>query len=936
MAEQILIEFITDSSQLAPAVDQLEQMGKVEKSTAEAFKATNKEAERQAKILNQVAAAEKNLTDKSQPLKKTLVDINSAVKGMSASFQKEFQKGVQEALQEAGVEAKEFEKALEQVGGETTSLKSQLREMIAQLSQMKVEGKDNTEQYKQLAQQAGRLKDAIADANQEVKNFGSDTGTIDGIISLAGGIAGGFAVAQGATALFGDESEELQKVLLRVNAAMAILQGLQQIQTVLQKESAAATLANTIVTRAQTVAQIAYNFVVGSSVGVLKAFRIALAATGVGLFIILIYELVQALKNSNDNLEETNNLLEYQKNLLDAVNDSINNNIDLETARANAAGAAQSEIVKIQGRGLVAQRKALIEQNEILAEQRAGLKPTTEAWANLNKQIFENNRAISSIDNSIEIKALELQQQVAEERKKAAEDAKKAAEDAAQQAKELRASQFADFKAKIEQEVLAAKDGSEEQLNARKRLALAQLQIDLNNEKLTENQRKLLIKEFFAERLKLEREFGKNREKFILENILSDLNAELQALELSNERRLELTESTINLQAEMEITSAEGNAAKITEINAKRDKAIRDARLSSIQEVLNYELSLSAATNGPRQRRLKQLTDDATAEKSLRILAVNEIEKIDSEAITKRINALNTERQQGLISQNDYNLQYAQLVDQQTQVWEDASKKRDDITKQSNELAKQKAIELTQTILDAASQVVSVLDSLYQLQADKENQALDSQKAKLKELQEAGAITEKEATTRQKKIEAEERRIRRLQAEREKRIAVFNAALAVPQAVLKGLTTGGPILAAVYGALAAAQLAITAARPIPKFGKGKKDKYQGFGEVGETGSELVQSNGRMYVATKPQIVWLGKDDKVYNPQETAAMISKPGMNTERILTIPAKTNGISINYKKLGEEVGKHTSTTVYVDGVKEQLFKAKQFEQWLTKRRSF
>lgn len=938
MAEVVLIEFISDVTKLKPSTEILEEQGKITKQNGEEFKKTNAEILKQSKALEQIGAINKKIEESGKVTKKNLSDLAKVIKQQSGDFQKQIQRGVVDALHEAGVSVEEFSEALE--GAVSPTVKQRLKELVAELAEMKAAGQDNTEQYRLLAKEAGGLKDAIGDANQEVKNFGSDTGTIDGVISLAQGLTGGFAVAQGAVALFGDESEELQKTLLRVNAVMAILQGLQQVQILLQKESAAATFANTLATKAQTAAQVIMNFVVGTSTGLLKFFRIALAATGVGLLVIAVIELAKALDQSNDELEVANSLLATQKSLIEATNQGIETGIALEVARAEQAGKSQSDIIRIQGRGLQFQRKFLQEQNRDLDLQRSKLNQSSEAWGLLNKQILENTTAIGQIDNDILVKRIQLETQVAQERedalKKAADDAKKAAEGAAQKAKERRAAEFADFKAGIELQLIAAREGSEEQLELRKQLLRAQLQIDLDNEKLTQNQRKVLIQQFFKERLDAERNFLANREKIILENVASDLNAELQALELSNGRRLELTESLINLQAELEITAANNNAAKITEINARRDKAIRDARITSIQEAANYEIQIATAINGPEQRRLAKVVENTEEELQVRLNAVDNITALTSKSVETRIEALNREKREGLISVKDYNLQYAQLVDEQTKLIEDAEAKKQDIVKQTTELAKQQALELTQTIMDATGQVVGVLDSLFQLQSSKENDALDRRKKQLDELKEAGAITEKEAIIRQKRLEADERRIRQQQAQREKTIAVFNAAIAVPQAVLKGLVSGGPILAAIYGAIAAAQLIIVASRPVPKFAKGKKDRYQGLGEVGEAGAELVQSGGRMWVADKPQIVWLGKEDKVFNPQETINMLSHGNVNTERITIPAAKNGGMKIDYDRFGKAVAKHVSTNVYVDGVQEQAIKQQEFTHYLTKRRAW
>jgi hypothetical protein len=989
MAEQVIIEFISDVSQLAPAVDQLEKMGKVEKSTAEQFKSTNTEVLKHVKTLEAVNATMGKIGQSGVPLKKTLVDLGAQVKGLSKSFMKDFQQGAKDALHAAGVSAEEFENALNNVTKESTSLKAQLREMVAALAQMKVSGQDNTEQYRALAQQAGQLKDAIADANQEVKNFGSDTSTLDGVLSLAGGIAGGFAAVQGAAALFGDESEELQQTLLRVNAAMAILQGLQQLQVVLQKESAAATLANTIATKAQTAATVIYNFVVGSSIGLMKAFRIALAATGVGLLVLGIVALVNAFKSSNKELERANQLLEQQKNLVEAYNEGVKSGIAIEEARAQAAGKSQSDLIRIQGRGLQIQRAGLIESNQLLAQQRDSLDRSSAAWALLNAQIFENTQTIRGLDNDILVKRIELEHTIAQEALQANVDVAQARLDGARknsaaefslqrqlerQKAELEIFSAGQNAAKIieiraglnkklrdidraereesQKEILAGIEtqlleaqakskainerNTQEEVDLQKKLILTKAKFEAQAEGLNQKQITEIRTKGILDAAKLQRDFNKQSNKEVLEDFISRNNAELQKVNISEADKLSIIEDNIIAAAQIELDANEGLSAKIKEINAKRDRDIKEVRLASIRAVVEYELQLSAAIGGPEQRRLQAVQDNEKEILRVRIAAIDELLRINSSAIEKRIAALNKERQQGLIGQEEYNLSYEKLIDDQAKLFEDAEKKKQDIIKSTTELAKQQAIELTQTILDVTSEVIGVLDSLFQLQASKENASLEERKNRLQELRDAGAITEKEAIVRQKRLEADERRIKQQQAQREKSVAVFNAAIAIPQAVLKGLTTGGPILAAIYGALAAAQLAIVASRPLPKFGKGKKNKYEGFGEVGETGTELIQSGGRMYVADKRQIVWLGKDDKVFNPQETIQMLSGSPVNTEKIMPAASSSKGLKIDYDKFGKAVAKHVSTNVYVDGVHEQQIKQQQFTEWQTKRRSW
>jgi hypothetical protein len=86
---------------------------------------------------------------------------------------------------------------------------------------------------------AGQLQDKIGDLAATTKFFGDDLKNLKGFTSIASGIAGSFAAAQGAAALFGGENKQLEASLLKVQSAMGILQGIQAVGEVLQKESAA-------------------------------------------------------------------------------------------------------------------------------------------------------------------------------------------------------------------------------------------------------------------------------------------------------------------------------------------------------------------------------------------------------------------------------------------------------------------------------------------------------------------------------------------------------------------------------------------------------------------------------------------------------------------------------------------------------------------------
>jgi hypothetical protein len=164
----------------------------------------------------------------------------------------------------------------------TKSLKTQLKELKAELASGNLTGKA----FDEAAARAGKLQDSIADVNQRVKNLASDTGKLEGFIDVATGITGGFAAAQGAMALFGSENEDVQKQLVKIQGAVALLNGVQQVANTLNKDSAAMTQLQSIRLKVLSASQAAYTFVLGASTGAMKIFRIALAATGVGALVV--------------------------------------------------------------------------------------------------------------------------------------------------------------------------------------------------------------------------------------------------------------------------------------------------------------------------------------------------------------------------------------------------------------------------------------------------------------------------------------------------------------------------------------------------------------------------------------------------------------------------------------------------------------------------
>lgn len=209
------IDVIVDTNKAA--ITQLEaEYKKLGASVAAALQAGKKEEA--AAMQTQQAALREEIT-----LRQTVID--EAAKQADALLREEQQlRKTQEAAQNNTTAQQ--------------SLRTQLRNVREQLGQMEEAGLRGTETFRALQREAGRLANAIGDAQTQARIFSHDNAGLQGMIAGLSGVAGAFSTAQGAVALFAGENENLQKIMLKVQALMSITMGLQQVANALNKDSA--------------------------------------------------------------------------------------------------------------------------------------------------------------------------------------------------------------------------------------------------------------------------------------------------------------------------------------------------------------------------------------------------------------------------------------------------------------------------------------------------------------------------------------------------------------------------------------------------------------------------------------------------------------------------------------------------------------------------
>ena len=108
------------------------------------------------------------------------------------------------------------------------NLKQQLKAAQLEVQTLADKFGVTSDQAREAAKRAADLKDRIGDAKTLTDSFNPDA-KFKGLAQALTGVTGGFAAVQGAMGLIGVESESVEKQLLKVQSAMALAAGIDQL-----------------------------------------------------------------------------------------------------------------------------------------------------------------------------------------------------------------------------------------------------------------------------------------------------------------------------------------------------------------------------------------------------------------------------------------------------------------------------------------------------------------------------------------------------------------------------------------------------------------------------------------------------------------------------------------------------------------------------------
>jgi len=204
----------------------------------------------------------------------------------------------------------------------------------------------------EVIKEAGRIKDSVGDMRAEIGYFASDTRRLDAVLGGVQGLAGAFSAVEGAAALMGIESKDLQKTMVQLQGALALVNGLQAVQNALQSESAFMVGLNTAAMRIQT-------YVMGQATVAARVYAGALIATGAGAILVAIGLVASAFSNVKDKTKDTtkavNTLTEAYNKQAESSKEASKNGMEIadqllkkELDAAKLRGASDKEQTQIE------------------------------------------------------------------------------------------------------------------------------------------------------------------------------------------------------------------------------------------------------------------------------------------------------------------------------------------------------------------------------------------------------------------------------------------------------------------------------------------------------------------------------------------------------------------------------------------------------------
>jgi hypothetical protein len=704
--------------------------------------------------------------------------------------------------------------------------RTEVRGFTRTLIQLEQEGLGNTSFAVQLRKQLAELTDQVADTREEIKAMSSDSRSFDQLSTSVSFLANTYQTFIGIQALAGDQSEETQQTIKKLVAVQAVANGLQQISEQLTQRG---TLINKGYAFVQDLLATATDRSAAASLRLAAATKLLLGGLIIGAIVLIVLKMNEWAKAADEAGRK-------QKVLNDVSN-----------AAADSYGKEKAELDILVGsiRKEGATRKDKLAALKELQEKYPGYFDNIKTEKDLNEQlatayekasqgILLKAKVQAASDLLSENESKRLKSEVAYRQRvndltEYYNDLLKAPHTGSDAGNSQVAKKVFDDGMKIANEEYAKNVKDIQETSAILTDAVQSAQTDI--EKLGGTNGK-----------------GKDKEdNSAAEQLKKDLQAQFDIYKLQKERDANLLKE----MSEDEKNSYDLRLLYLGEYLTVRQRLIADTaefekkinKLSNKEkEAIDKKSTNEQITVATEASKTLQKIEDDRAEHLRKLTSVDEQENTKmADAVKERVNEV------------------IDAYKKEAKGAKDNEKQQEELAKQRNAAFKQLGDELKGLAFDLFTASIEREKNAIQGQMD----ALDKKKAKDIEVanatitnaqEKAAAIAtiEARAQAQKEQLELRQRQLDEKKARFEKAHAIVDIIQSTVQGVLHAIKDfpgpGGLALAAVIGAVGAAQLARVISQPIPHYATGTMDHPGGLAMVGDGGrSELVVTpKGELY------------------------------------------------------------------------------------------
>lgn len=688
---------------------------------------------------------------------------------------------------QATQDVQKLDKAFEATDESVKSLRTQLKEATANVAIMADKFGATSKEAVTAAKRAAELKDRIGDAKALTDAFNPDA-KFKAVAGALSGVAGGFSALQGAMALFGKQNKDVEAALLKVNAAMALSQGLNSLGDSIDsfknlgtqiKASTIFIEANSAATKTAAAVQRAFGVATIETSTGFKVLKGAIVATGIGALVVALGMVINNFDAISDWIKKSplgslakgvGALVEQFTDFVGITSEAERNLDKLSAAnkRANEDITNRIKVLKAQG----GSEKEIYELSKQRIENE--LNDIRNAAKVKDKLTEEEQKQMRDLKTEQLVLTAEYNKKTSEANAKAAEKAKKDRDDASKKEEEDKKAankllielQNAKSLAILDDETAKAKKQLEIDKNA-KEAEIKELKV---SQKVKDELIKLNNEKFEADKTALDKKAKEELEKKYKE--------EQDNLNTFNEKIKDIKIAAIK---------DEGDRAKEERL-AKLDKDLRE-----LEEDKNF-IKLSETEKTEIRNQLKQtaeddLTDIEIAEEEKRLDKKLRLLELNGQALIKGTESYYNNRKE-LINESEKK-ELLELQDQYNQkklTQEEFEKATTAIQAKYAAQVKQLNKEKLNEYLGYATATLSAINNIFSAASKVNQMQLDADLKKVK----GNAV--------------EEEKLRKKAFEQNKKTQIAQAIIGTLQAAVQAYQSLAiiPIVGPVLGAVAAA------------------------------------------------------------------------------------------------------------------------------------